>query len=263
MPAKEPPSDTGFRRTVAARFSTPVGRRLQVVAQTLFDGVMAGAIESMFLEFSVAQGHSEADSFVEPLLFPSPETLTSSQDVGRCFDDMIVFMDVLSTRLESLTERGRTAVIDQQLVVDFIRATGAFPAPFKSTFEFPTVVFEENHAHSFTLLPHHVDKIDVVGKQLFGRDRKRRAVIQEALFWFSEAHGLTDLEHTPTFTSYPHPSLVRVNRYLSRHLHALLTAMTNLSSAVGQFRLWTALDQQFEASANRLGYALFGAARRD
>lgn len=261
MTLRDEPSDTGARKTVSVRFKEPTTRCLQVVAHTLFAGAYTGAIEAAFLEYIHTHGYVSAE-IASALPFPTLENATSSGAVGDRIDEFLLFADALSVRLESMAERGRVAVVDPSLFLAFVRAAATFPGPLEP-FTIPPADFIEQHAHSFTLQPRHIVKIDEVGVHLFGRDRKRRAVLETALLWFAERHGLSETAQVPVFEEYPFVDLIATTRQFTRHVRALLEAMRVLGPAVGEFRMWSVIDKPFKASTNRLGNALFQAARRD
>ena len=254
----DPPSDTGLRRTVAVRFSAPTMRLLQVVSHALFDGAYTSTVEVAFLEFALLNGFLGEP----PAPVPIPGHLASSQETGASVDQLLGFVDVLSSRLESMARQGRVAIVDHELVLAFVSAGATFPGPIDS-FETAPTDFVEQEYFSFTLEPRQIDLIEEVGLKLYGRDRKRRAVIETALVRMAELHGLSDVQQTPTFAVYPEARLIPVTRHFTRHTRTLLAALDGLAPAVGQYRLWSAIEAPWKAATKRLGNALFHAVKRD
>ena len=260
MTLKEPISDSGVRQTVTTRFKAPTSRRVQVLSKALFDGVMAGAVETALVEFGVSHGFVHQGSSKQPR-FPSANELCTSQGTGALVDEFIRLCDALSGRLESLAARGRIAVVDPELVLEFVRRTAVFPNPTAATAS-SDFSLEDQETFSFTLDPRHIALLDTIGVDLFGGGRKRRAVIEHAVLWYTEALGISDQTHAARFTAYPEVSLLSLNRFLTRYLSALLAALELLSDGVGKHRLWSALESPFNVATVRLGNALFRAVRR-
>lgn len=261
MVATDPESDPGLRHTVTVSFKPENSHRLHVVSQAMFDGVVVGAIETSLLEYGLAHGHATLPAAGPAPVFPTPDVLTSSENLVSLFEDFLQVIDALSARIESLGERGRIAVVEPEVFLDFVRAAAVFPAPYNGP-EPRTFEARPKHAHSITLLPQHIELIDKIGFAKFGRDRKRRAVLEEATVWYSDVYGLSETQYAAQFDRYPDVRLMNLNRYFARYILSFLEAMARFSQAPGWFRLWSTVEQRFGAATKRLELALFAVARR-
>lgn len=209
-----------------ARLKGPELRMFNLVADSLFQGKIASAIETALLDLAIREGVVKLPEAKEPVPFPARGRLLKREQVLSALDELTKFACALGERCKYLIGQKRLAYVQPENIVDLVAAAEAFPHPYAPRRRAVPSPECESKILAFTMRPEHLALSDEVGSKVFGQDgRARRLVWEHALYEYAEKLNITPDDPHPKFQTYPRTELLRVNLYYDRFTQAITEAI--------------------------------------